>query len=112
MKAIETAMTEKGFTAEKAKEAQVLYVLALSDYAEQTDFVSKLAGCFTEDQTDEQLIAAVNSSLPENATAEVDYTLRRYIKKPSGSKPGFVIYTKNWSALVQADAALACKLKK
>ena len=62
MKAIETAMTEKGFTAEKAKEAQVLYVLALSDYAEQTDFVSKLAGCFTEDQTDEQLIAAVNSA--------------------------------------------------
>ena len=31
MKAIEVAMTEKGFTAEKAKEAQVLYVLALSD---------------------------------------------------------------------------------
>lgn len=64
------------------------------------------------DFTEAATIAAVNSSLPENATAEVDYTLRRYIKKPSGSKPGFVIYTKNWSALVQADAALARKLKK
>ena len=64
------------------------------------------------DCTEAATIAAVNSSLPENATAEVDYTLRRYIKKPSGSRPGFVIYTKNWSALVQADAALARKLKK
>lgn len=62
MKAIETAMTEKGLPAEKAKEAQVLYVLALSDYADQADFVSKLVGCFAEDQTDEQLISAVNAA--------------------------------------------------
>lgn len=62
MKAIETAMTEKGLPAEKAKEAQVLYVLALSDYAEQANFVSKLAGCFAEEQTDEQLITAVNAA--------------------------------------------------
>ena len=73
MYGIETAMTEKGFTAEKAKEAQVLYVLALSDYAEQTDFVSKLAGCFTEDQTDEQLIAAVNSAFGTELKTE-DYS--------------------------------------
>ena len=73
MKAIEVAMTEKGFTAEKVKEAQVLYVLALSDYAEQTDFVSKLAGCFTEDQTDEQLIAAVNSAFGTELKTE-DFT--------------------------------------
>lgn len=73
MKAIEVAMTEKGFTAEKAKEAQVLYVLALSDYAEQADFVSKLAGCFAEDQTDEQLIAAVNSAFGTELKTE-DYS--------------------------------------
>lgn len=73
MKAIEVAMTEKGFTAEKVKEAQVLYVLALSDYAEQTDFVSKLAGCFTEDQTDEQLIIAVNTAFGTTLNAE-DFT--------------------------------------
>ena len=71
--AIDTAMTEKGFTAEKAKEAQVLYVLALSDYAEQTDFVSKLAGCFAEDQTDEQLITAVNTAFGTTLNAE-DFT--------------------------------------
>lgn len=73
MYAIEDEMKAAGFTPEKAKEAQVLYVLALSDYAEQTDFVSKLAGCFTEDQTDEQLIAAVNSAFGTELKTE-DYS--------------------------------------
>lgn len=73
MYAIEDEMKAAGFTAEKAKEAQVLYVLALSDYAEQTDFVSKLAGCFAEDQTDEQLISAVNSAFGTELKTE-DFT--------------------------------------
>lgn len=73
MKAIETAMTEKGFTAERTKEAQVLYVMALSDYAEQADFVSKLVGCFAEEQTDEQLITAVNTAFGTTLNAE-DFT--------------------------------------
>ena len=73
MYAIENEMKAAGFTAEKAKEAQVLYVLALSDYAEQTDFVSKLLGCFAEDQTDEQLIAAVNSAFGTELKSE-DYS--------------------------------------
>ncbi|MFQ8953815.1 MAG: hypothetical protein ACLR56_12925 [Oscillospiraceae bacterium] len=61
MNAIESAMTEKGFTAERTKEAQVLYTLALYDYAQADDFVDKLVGCFDEGQSDEQLIAAVNA---------------------------------------------------
>ena len=73
MKAIETAMTEKGLPAERTKEAQVLYVLALSDYAEQADFVSKLAGCFAEEQTDEQLITAVNAAFGTELKTE-DFT--------------------------------------
>lgn len=80
MYAIETAMTEKGFTAEKAKEAQVLYVLALSDHASQADFVSKLVGCFAEEQADEQLIAAVNTAFGTTLNAE-DFT------KPSPCAP-------------------------
>ena len=52
---IEDEMKAAGF-AGKVTEAQVLYVLALSDYAGQSDFVSKLVGCFSADQTDEQLI--------------------------------------------------------
>ena len=42
MKAIETAMTEKGFTAERTKEAQVLYTLALYDHSKADGFVNKL----------------------------------------------------------------------
>ena len=73
MDAIESAMTEKGFTAERTKEAQVLYILALYDYAKADDFVDKLVGCFAEDQTDEQLIAAVNSAFGTELKAE-DYS--------------------------------------
>lgn len=73
MYAIENEMKAAGFTAEKAKEAQVLYVLALSDYAEQTDFVSKLLGCFAEEQTDKQLIIAVNTAFGTTLNAE-DFT--------------------------------------
>lgn len=73
MKAIETAMTEKGFTAERTKEAQVLYTLALYDHSKADGFVDKLVGCFTEDQTDEQLIVAVNSAFGTKLKAE-DYS--------------------------------------
>ena len=73
MYAIEDEMKAAGFTAEKAKEAQVLYVLALSDHASQANFVSKLVGCFAEEQTDEQLIAAVNTAFGTTLNAE-DFT--------------------------------------
>lgn len=73
MNAIESAMTEKGFTAERTKEAQVLYTLALYDYAKADDFVDRLIGCFAEDQTDEQLIAAVNAAFGTELKTE-DYS--------------------------------------
>lgn len=58
---IEASMQAAGFSG-RIKEAQVLYVLALYDYASQDGFVGKLTGCFAEGQTDEQLITAVNSA--------------------------------------------------
>ncbi len=73
MNAIESAMNEKGFTAERTKEAQVLYTLALYDYAKADNFVDTLVGCFTEDQTDEQLIAAVNAAFGTELKTE-DYS--------------------------------------
>ena len=73
MKAIETAMTEKGFTAERTKEAQVLYTLALYDHSKSDGFVDKLVGCFAEDQTDEQLISAVNTAFGTELKTE-DFT--------------------------------------
>lgn len=52
------------------KEAQVLYALILSEHASESDFVSKLVGCFNADQTDEQLIESVNSAFGTELTAE------------------------------------------
>lgn len=69
MYAIENEMKAAGFGG-RVKEAQVLYVLTLSDYASEDGFVSKLVGCFAEDQTDEQLIAAVNAAFGTELTAE------------------------------------------
>lgn len=72
MKAIETAMTEKGFTAEKTKAAQALYFFFLYERSGDESFAEKLSACFAEDQTDEQLIAAVNSAFGMELKAE-DY---------------------------------------
>ncbi len=72
MKAIETAMTEKDFTAERIKEAQALYMFFLYEQSGAESFAEKLSACFTEDQTDEQLIAAVNSTFGTELKAE-DY---------------------------------------
>ncbi len=48
-------------------------------------------------------IALLYSAEHEKPQAAVDYTRARYVKKPSGSKPGFVIYDKNYTAYVTAD---------
>ena len=72
MKAIESAMTERGFTAEKTKEAQALYIFFLYERSGDESFAEKLSACFAENQTDEQLIAAVNSAFGTEIKAE-DY---------------------------------------
>ena len=72
MKAIETSMTERVFTAEKTKEAQALYMFFLYERSGDESFAEKLSDCFAENQTDEQLIAAVNSAFGTELKAE-DY---------------------------------------
>ncbi|BDU50243.1 Rqc2 family fibronectin-binding protein [Haliovirga abyssi] len=42
-------------------------------------------------------LAAYYSRGKENSKVNVDYTYRKYVKKPNGSKPGFVIYTNEHS---------------
>lgn len=69
MKSIDEKMKSTGFNSRK-KEAQILYVLALSDYANQDDFTDKLVGCFKENQTDEQLIASVNTTFGTQLSAK------------------------------------------
>ena len=44
--------------------------------------------------------AAYYSTMREGENVQVDYTQVKNIKKPSGSKPGFVIYKTNYSAVV------------
>ena len=67
--AINNAMKEAGFTA-RTKEAEVLFILALSDHMGEADFVSRLVGCFAEGQTDAQLVAAVNAEFGTENLAE------------------------------------------
>ena len=66
---IEEKMNAAGFTG-RVKEAQVLYVLALSDHAAEDGFIDKLIGCFATDQSDEQLIAAVNTAFGTELASE------------------------------------------
>ncbi len=56
-----------------------------------------------EDFTAAAEIAAYYSSKRGGENIEVDYTQVRYVKKPAGSAPGFVIYSKNYSAVVTPD---------
>lgn len=69
MNSIDEKMKAAGFNS-RVKEAQVLYVLALSDFSHNPDFADKLVACFQENQTDEQLITAVNSVFGTQLTAE------------------------------------------
>lgn len=72
MLTLDKKMTDVGFH-DRVKEAQVLYVLALSDYSKEDGFTEKLVGCFAADQTDEQLILAVNEAFGTDINSE-DFT--------------------------------------
>lgn len=72
MEAIEEAMVEKEMGSQ-TRAAQVLYIMALGDYADQPDFVDRLVSCFQPEQTDSQLIAAVNGEFGTNIQTQ-DFT--------------------------------------
>ncbi|WP_378952096.1 NFACT family protein [Pelosinus sp. sgz500959] len=48
-------------------------------------------------------LAAYYSKAGQSTKVPVDYTKRRYVKKPSGSKPGFVIYDHQHTIYVTPD---------
>ncbi len=64
------------------------------------------------DFTQAATIAATYSQASAASKVEVDYTRLRYVKKPSGAKAGFVIYTHNQTAYVAPDADLCARLRK
>lgn len=52
-------------------------------------------------------LAACYSQARGSSNVPVDYTPRKYVKKPSGARPGMVIYSTNRTLYVTPDAALA-----
>ena len=57
-------------------------------------------------------IAAYNSKAKGGVMIPVDYTRVSKVKKPAGSKPGFVIYTSNWTAYVTPDEEKILAMKQ
>ncbi|MEC1520915.1 NFACT RNA binding domain-containing protein [Neobacillus niacini] len=57
-------------------------------------------------------LAAYFSKARNSGSVPVDYTKVRYVKKPSGAKPGFVIYDNQQTVYVTPEEELVLKLKK
>lgn len=48
-------------------------------------------------------LAAYYSSAKDSEKVEIDYTEKKNVKKPSGGKPGFVVYYTNYSLMAHPD---------
>lgn len=48
-------------------------------------------------------LAAYYSKNRGNEKVEIDYIEKKYVKKPSGGKPGFVVYYTNYSLMIDSD---------
>ena len=57
------------------------------------------------------IIAAYNSKGRGSNLVPVDYCLAKFVKKPSGAKPGKVIFTNYKTAFVNPDEEIVNKLK-
>ena len=58
------------------------------------------------------MIAAYNSKARNSSKVAVDYTLIRNIKKPNGSKPGFVVYDTYYTLLITPDEEKVLSLQE
>ncbi|MBO1910418.1 NFACT family protein, partial [Microvirga sp. 3-52] len=71
-----------------------------------------------DDQPDEQtileaaMLSAYFSKARESSSVPVDYTEVKHVKKPNGSKPGFVIYFEQKTLFVTPEEELVRKLRK
>ena len=48
-------------------------------------------------------LAAYYSSMRDADKVEIDYIEKKHVKKPSGGKPGFVVYYTNYSLVIDSD---------
>ncbi|MHB1315401.1 MAG: Rqc2 family fibronectin-binding protein [Christensenellales bacterium] len=58
------------------------------------------------------LLAAYFSKGKTSQNVPVDYCLRKYVKKPGGSKPGMAVYTTNKTAYITPDEAAVESMKR
>lgn len=67
--------------------------------------IVKTEGKELPDRTFEEAarLAAYYSKAREQGKAEIDYIQKKHVKKPNGSKPGFVIYYTNYSMTISTD---------
>lgn len=66
----------------------------------------------TATMTEAALLAAYYSRAMGSENVAVDYTPRKYVKKPAGAKPGMVIYTTNKTAYVTPSEEAVAGLKE
>ncbi|MCR4842801.1 MAG: NFACT family protein [Eubacterium sp.] len=76
-----------------AKNMPGSHVIVKTNGAEMTDKAYEEAGS----------AAAYFSAGKESPKVEIDYTMRREVKKPNGAKPGYVIYHTNYSLTAVPD---------
>ncbi len=58
------------------------------------------------------ILAATHSKAAQSSGVPVDYTLIKHVHKPSGAKPGMVIYEHQQTVYVTPDATLVARLKQ
>ncbi len=56
-------------------------------------------------------LSAYFSKAKHSSQVPVDYTLIKYVKKPNGAKPGFVIYENQKTIYITPDEKLIERLK-
>ena len=76
--------------------------------------VVKSEGASLPDSTfeDAARLAAYYSKARSQDKVEIDYTEKKNVKKPSGSKPGFVVYYKNYSMMIDTDISGITQLEE
>ena len=67
--------------------------------------IVQTGGAELSDRTYEEAakLAAYYSSLRDSEKVEIDYVEKKQVKKPNGSKPGFVVYYTNYSMMIDPD---------
>ncbi|MDL2249314.1 NFACT family protein [Lachnospiraceae bacterium OttesenSCG-928-J05] len=84
-----------------AKEAPGSHVIVKANGEEMPDATFEEAG----------RLAAYYSSKRGTDKVEIDYSLKKNIKKPAGGKPGFVIYHTNYSLIIDSDISQIKRLE-